>query len=70
MVNLSISSYGFMLSTGLIADSSLRFTITTALNMVKNKGKAVIFYAIPRGSVNGIFAISFKRSVVDKIGGN
>jgi hypothetical protein len=28
MVNLSISSYGFMLSTGLIADIDFRFTIT------------------------------------------
>jgi hypothetical protein len=70
MINLSLSSYGFMLSTGLIADSNFRFTIMTALNMVKNKEKAVIFYTLPRGSINGIFAISFKRSVVDKIGGD
>ena len=70
MVNLCLSSYGFMLSTALIADSNFRPTITTALNMVKNKEKAVIFYTIPRGTINGIFAVCFKRSIVDKIGGD
>ena len=33
MVNLSISSYGFMLSTGLIADSNFSHTMATALNV-------------------------------------
>ncbi|HJT47492.1 MAG TPA: hypothetical protein VJ729_04860 [Nitrososphaeraceae archaeon] len=69
MVNLSVSSYGFLLSTGLIADSNFRDTITMALNMVKNKEKAVIFYTLPRGTISGIFAICFKRSIVDNIGG-
>ena len=70
MVNLSLSSYGFMLSTGLIADSNFRLTMTTALNLVKSKEKAIIFYSLPRGTINGIFAICFKRSIVDEIGGN
>lgn len=70
MVNLSLSSYGFMLSTGLIQDSNFRLTMTTALNMARNKEKAVIFYTLPRGTINGIFAVCFKRSVVDKIGGD
>ena len=68
MVNLSISSYGFMLSTGLIADTDFRFTMTAALEMAKNKEKVVIFYTLPRGTISGIFAICFKRSIVDKIG--
>jgi hypothetical protein len=33
MVNLSLSSYGFMLSTSLIGDSNFRPMITTAFNM-------------------------------------
>jgi hypothetical protein len=70
MVNLSLSSYGFMLSTSLIGDSNFRPMITTALNMVKNKEKAVIFYTLPRGTINGIFVVCFKRSIVDKIGGD
>jgi hypothetical protein len=70
MVNLSISSYGFMLSTGLIADTDFRFTMTAALEMAKNKEKVVIFYTLPRGTISGIFAICFKRSIVDKIGGD
>ena len=70
MVNLSVSSYGFMLSTGLIADKDFRFTMTAALEMAKNKEKVVIFYTLPRGTINGIFAICFKRSIVDKIGGD
>jgi hypothetical protein len=68
MVNLSLSSYGWMLSTGLIADSSFSLTMTTALDMVKDKEKAVIFYTLPTETINGIFAICFKRSIVDKIG--
>jgi hypothetical protein len=70
MVNLSISSYGFMLSTGLIADSDFKHTLKTALDMVKNKQKAVIFYTLPRGTINDIFALCFKRSIVDKIAGD
>jgi hypothetical protein len=70
MVNLSVSSYGFMLSTGLVADSDFRLTITNAVNIVKNKEKAIIFYTLPRGSVNGIFDVCFNRSIVDKIGGD
>ena len=70
MVNLSISSYGFMLSTGLIADSNFSHTMATASNMVKNKEKAIIFYTLPRGTINGIFSICFKRSIVDRIGGD
>lgn len=69
MVNLSNSSYGFMMSTGLISDSNFSHTMATALNMVKNKEKAVIFYTLPRGTINGISAVCFKRSIVDKIGG-
>lgn len=70
MVNLSISSYGFLLSTGLITDSNFKSTMTNALNMIKNNDKAVIFYTIPRGTINKISAICFKRSIVDNIGGN
>lgn len=70
MVNLSISSYGFLLSTGLITDSNFKSTMTNALNIVKNNDKAVIFYTLPRGTINGISAICFKRSIVDTIGGN
>ena len=70
MVNLSVSSYGFLLSTGLIIDSNFKNTMTTALNMVKNNDKAVIFYILPRGTINKISAICFKRSIVDKIGRN
>jgi len=70
MINLSISPYGFMLSTSLIADSDFRPAITTALDMVKNKEKSVIFYTIPRGTINGIYAVCFKRSVIDEIGGD
>src|SRR5437763_333031 len=57
MVNLSLISYGFMLSTSLIGDSNFRPMITTALNMVKNKEKPVIFYTLPRGTINGIFVV-------------
>ncbi len=46
IVNLSLVSYGFMLSTGLIADSDFRFTITTALNIAKNKEKVVISHEL------------------------
>ncbi|MGC2572393.1 MAG: hypothetical protein WA364_12860 [Candidatus Nitrosopolaris sp.] len=70
MVNLSISSYGFLLSRGLIADTDFRFTMTAALEMAKNKEKVVIFYTIPRGTISDIFAVCFKRSIVDKIGGD
>ncbi len=70
MVNLSISSYGFLLSTGLITDSDFKSTMTNALNMVKNNDKAVIFYTLSRGTINGNSAICFKRSIVDNIGGN
>jgi hypothetical protein len=70
MVNLSVSSYGFLLSTGLIIDSNFKNTMITALNTVKNNDKAVIFYTIPRGSINGISAICFKKSIVNEIGGN
>ncbi|MGH9926449.1 MAG: hypothetical protein ACRD5B_13845 [Nitrososphaeraceae archaeon] len=70
MVNLSVTSYGVLLSTGLIADSSFGSTMKTALSVVDDKEKAVIFYTLPRGSINGIFAICFRRSVVDEIGGN
>jgi hypothetical protein len=70
MVNLSLSSYGFMLSTGLIEDTDFRSTMTAALEMAKNKEKVVIFYTLPRGTINGIYVICFKRSIVDKIGGN
>lgn len=70
MVNLSLSSYGFLLSTGLITVSNFKSTLTNALNMVKNNDKAVIFYTIPRGTINKISAICFKRSIVDNIGGN
>jgi hypothetical protein len=41
MVSLSISSYGFMLSSDMIAYTDLRFTMTTALEMAKNKEKVV-----------------------------
>ena len=44
--------------------------MTNALNIVKNNDKAVIFYTLPRGTINGISAICFKRSRVDTIGGN
>ena len=70
MVNLSLSSYGFMLSTSLVAGSDFRINMTTALNMAKDRERVVIFYTIPRGTVGDIFAISFKRSIVDEIGGN
>ncbi|MGB6594469.1 MAG: hypothetical protein WBE68_23460 [Candidatus Nitrosopolaris sp.] len=44
--------------------------MTAALEMAKNKEKVVIFYTLPRGTISGIFAICFKRSIVDKIGGD
>jgi hypothetical protein len=69
MVNLSISSYGFLLSTGLVTDSNFKSTMTNALNIVKND-KVVIFYTLPRGTINDVSAICFKRSIVDNIGGN
>ncbi|MGB6530524.1 MAG: hypothetical protein WBF33_20660 [Candidatus Nitrosopolaris sp.] len=56
MVNLSVSSYGFMLSTGLIADKDFRFTMTAALEMAKNKEKVVIFYTLPRGTKSSVIA--------------
>lgn len=68
MVNLTVSSYGFLLSTGLVVASNFRSTIITALEMVKNNEKAVILYTIPKGTINDIFSICFKRNLVEEIG--
>ena len=70
MVNLSLSPYGFMLSTSLVVDSDFRVSVNTALDLARNNEKAVIFYTFPRGSINGIYGVGFKRSIVDSIGGN
>lgn len=56
--------------SSLVEGSDFRFSMRTAFELAKNKEKAVIFYTLPRGSINRIYGVCFKRSVVDKIGGD
>ena len=70
MINLSLSAYGFILSTGLVIDSNFIGVLEAALDMARNKEKVVIFYSSPRGTIHKVFAICFKRSTVDRIGGD
>ena len=70
MVNLSLTSYGVLLSTGLVEDHGLSSAMAIALDIVKNNEKAVIFYTLPRGTINGIYSVCFKRSVIDEVGGD
>lgn len=70
MINLSLSSYGFILSTGLVVDSNFRRVIEAALRMARIKEKVVAFYSSPRVTIHKVFAICFKRSTVARIGGD